>query len=91
MCFFKCFTSKFNFLIKNLPFLDPRKFVFTSSKDVVCGDVFIDDYLGNLERSPAKTKLLFTSYHNKHFTDEELKQKNIKRVNGWEEVCKTLL
>lgn len=85
------FTNKYNFLIKNLPFLDPKKFIFTSSKDVVTGNVLIDDYFGNLERSSAKTKLLFTAYHNKHFTDEELKNKGIIRVKDWEDVCAKLL
>ena len=85
------FTSKYNFLIKNLPFLDPRKFVFTSSKSIICGDIFIDDYLGNLDNSTASKKLLFTSYHNKHFSDEKLKEKNIIRVSNWNEICKLLL
>lgn len=85
------FTSKFNFLINKLPFLDPKKFIFTSSKDVICGDILIDDYLGNLETSKATTKLLFSSYHNRHFTTDILKQKNIIRVSGWSEICKILL
>ena len=85
------FSYKFNFLIKNLGFLDPNKFVFTSSKDIVCGDILIDDYHSNLKSSQAKTKLLFDSYHNKHFLDSELKKEKIERVCGWRGVCDKLL
>ena len=86
----KMFSSKFNFLVKNFPFLDPKKFVFTSSKELIKGDVIIDDYFHNL-RSDIKTKLLFTSYHNKDFSDEELKERGAERVDSWEEVCNRLL
>ncbi|MBQ3047853.1 MAG: hypothetical protein IJD48_02440 [Clostridia bacterium] len=86
----KLFASKYNYLLKRLPFLDPKKFIFTSSKELIKGDVIIDDYFHNL-RSDIKTKLLFTSYHNKDFTDEELKKRGVERVNSWEEICKKLL
>ena len=86
----KLFGFKYDYLLKELPFLDPNKFIFTSSKDIVCGDVFIDDYLHNLNGN-IKTKLLFSTYHNKHFTDEELASKGVKRVDSWQEICKILL
>lgn len=86
----KLFASKYNYLLKNLPFLDPKKFIFTNSKELIKGDVIIDDYFHNL-RCDIKRKLLFTSYHNKEFTDQELKERGAERVNSWEEICEKLL
>ncbi len=84
------FASKYNFLLKNFPFIDPKRFVFTSSKDIVSGDIFIDDYFHNL-RSKIKTKFLFTSYHNQNFTDEELKKRGVVRVKDWLDIEQKLL
>ena len=39
----------------------------------------------------ARLKLLFTAYHNKNMTEEELKENNFVRVNGWKEVEEILL
>ena len=78
------------YLIKKLPFLDPKKFIFTSSKQLVKGDVIIDDYFGNL-KGDIPQKFLFDSYHNKEKTDEELKERGVVRVKGWKEVCEILL
>lgn len=36
-------------------------------------------------------KMLFTAYHNKDITDEELKDNEVIRVNGWKEIEKILL
>lgn len=86
----KLFSYKYEYLLKELPFLDPYKFVFTSAKEIICGDILIDDYFHNL-RGNIQTKLLFTSYHNKHFSDEELAERGVKRVNSWQEICEILL
>lgn len=86
----KLFASKFNYLVKNLPFLDPAKFIFTSSKDICCGDILIDDFFHNF-RCNISTKLLFESYHNKKITDEELKERGVTRVKNWQDVCEKLL
>ena len=86
----RLFSSKYEYLIKNLPFLDPKKFIFTSSKQLVKGDVVIDDYFSNLKGDIPK-KFLFDSYHNKEKTEEELKARGVQRVKGWKEVCDILL
>lgn len=86
----KLFSSKYQFLIKELPFLDPKKFIFTSAKDVICGDIIIDDYFHNL-RANIPVKLLFDSYHNKEITDEMIAERGAQRVKGWKEVCDILL
>lgn len=86
----KFFMDKYNWLIKNFPFLDPNKFILTNTKNLLQADIQIDDRLTNLEGNIG-TKLLFSSYHNKNITDEELKEKNVIRVNGWLEIEKLLL
>lgn len=84
------FKYKYDFLIKNFPFLSPRKFIFTNSKEALCGDIIIDDYLDNLS-GDFKEKYLFTSYHNKDFTLEKLSALGVRRVNSWKEIEKILL
>ncbi len=84
------FMHKFQFLTENFPFLDPEKFIFTSSKDVIKGDIFIDDRLDNL-RGDIKQKLLFTAYHNKNIPDSEIKKEGAIRVDSWKEIAEILL
>ncbi len=80
---------KFEFLIKNFPFIEPKKFVFLNNKNIIKCDIRIDDKLSNLEE--AKTKILFTAYHNKTISNEELKERNVVRVNNWKEIKNILL
>ena len=82
--------NKFNFLNKNFPFLDRRKYVFTGSKDIVKCDIRIDDKIENLIGDDSK-KYLFTAYHNKTISKEELDKLGIIRVNSWLELSKILL
>lgn len=84
------FAYKYEFLINNFPFLSPQKFIFTNSKEIISADIMIDDYLSNL-KGDIKQKFLFTSYHNKNFSDKELEEKGVRRVNSWKEVCQILL
>ena len=91
----KIFKDKYNFLIEHLPFLDPRKYIFTSTKNIFKADIQIDDRLQNLE-SDIETRILFPSYHNKNYTDEELKEKGIIRAGhewrtAWAETEKILM
>jgi len=83
-------NNKFNWLQINLPFINRSNYVFTDNKDVIDCDVKIDDKLSNLSGN-AKTKLLFTAYHNKRLTNEELNKKQVQRVNNWKEIEKILL
>ena len=89
------FKNKYDFLRKNLPFINPQKFILTSSKNMVKADIQIDDYLPNFDND-TKLKILFQSYHNKNIDDEILKEKNIIRAGydwktGWQEISKILL
>ena len=86
----KTLCDKYNFLIKNFPFIDPHKFIFISNKELLEADIRIDDSPKKL-LGKARLKLLFTAYHNKDMSDKELKENNFVRVNGWKEVEEILL
>ena len=92
----KAFSDKYNYLISVLPFLDPNKFIFTSSKYLLVADILIDDRLNNLKSNNIDTKILFPSYHNQNITDNELINNNVIRAgydwnDGWNEVEKILV
>lgn len=82
--------NKFDYLSKKLPFIDPKKFIFLSDKELVDADIRIDDSVDKL-KGKAEMKLLFTAYHNKNIADDELKEKKLTRVNSWKEIEKILL
>lgn len=86
----KNLKNKFEWLYKNLPFISPENYVFTSKKEIVNCDIKIDDKLSNLD-GDAEMKLLFTAYHNKNISEKELENKNVKRVNGWKHIEEILL
>ena len=91
----KNFLDKFNFLYKNLPFINPEKYIFTNSKNMFKADIQIDDRLSHLQNNIG-IKILFPSYHNKDISLENLKKYNIVKAgndwkNGWNEVEKILI
>lgn len=77
--------NKFEYLCKNLPFLSPNNFIFTTNKEIIDCEIKIDDKLSNL-KGKAETKLLFTAYHNQEIANEELNKENVIRVNNWKEI-----
>lgn len=81
--------NKYDFLIKNFPFLSPMNFVFVGNKSILKSDVKIDDKIENLVNGDIK--ILFTAYHNKNISDEELKNKGIIRAKNWLDIKKILL
>ena len=85
----KILLYKHKWLIENLPFIRPENFIFTNRKDAIPTDIIIDDKLDNL--GSAETKILITAYHNKEISDEELKAKNVIRVNNWNDIAEILL
>ena len=89
------YKDKFDFLVKLLPFINPKHFIFTSSKHLIKADIIIDDLIDNL-KNDIELKILFPSYHNKEYTADELKSFGIIRAgydwqNGWEEIKKIFL
>ena len=80
--------QKFNYLKKELPFINPYQYIFTSNKSIINTDIKIDDKISNLEN--AKRKLLFTAYHNKNIKNKYLIENNIERVDEWKDVKKLL-
>ena len=84
------YKHKYDFLIKNFPFLNPENFIFTGTKNLFKADVQIDDRLNNLQ-GDITTKLLFDSYHNRNISDEELSATGVKRIHNWKEIENILL
>lgn len=81
--------NKYNFLYEKLDFIEPKNYIFTADKSIVNCDIKIDDKISNIEG--AKTKLLFSAWHNKDLSDEYLQEQNIIRVNNWKEIGEILL
>lgn len=80
--------NKYDYLYERLDFLNPRDFVFTANKSVINTDIKLDDKPVNLKG--ASTKLLFSAWHNKKMTKEELDKEKIIRVDNWKDVHKVL-
>lgn len=80
---------KYDYLIKNFPFLNPNNFIFTGDKSIINCDIKIDDRVENLKN--ADKKILFTAYHNKNISDDELKKNTIIRSNNWKKIKNLLL
>lgn len=76
--------QKYEFLINNFPFINPNNIIFLGNKSVLNCDIKIDDRIDNLDG--AKTKILFTAWHNKNISKDELNNKGIKRANNWKEI-----
>ena len=81
---------KYEWILKNMPFIDPKKIVLTGSKDIIMCDIKIDDKVSNL-KGYGKTKLLMDQLHNQKYSFEELTNLNIKRVYDWQQVESILL
>ena len=81
---------KYEWILKNMPFIDPKKIILTGSKDIIMCDIKIDDKVSNL-KGYGDTKLLMDQLHNQKYSFEELTNLNIKRVYDWQQVESILL
>ncbi len=81
---------KYEWIRKNLPFIDPKKIILTGSKDLIMCDIKIDDKFGNL-KGYGETKLLLDHLHNREFTREELEERGVRRVVSWLQIRDILL
>lgn len=77
--------EKSNWLTKHFPFLSWKQIVFCGTKEIVYGDIMIDDHFKNLDTFKGQT-ILFTQPHN---IDKSV-NKHI-RVNSWKEIETILL
>lgn len=83
----RVFCDKFNFIINNLPFINPNNIILTGKKDLICGKYMIDDKLENLiKNNNVKYKILFTAYHNRDISSSELEKNNIIRVDNYKQL-----
>ena len=69
-------------LFKYFPFLSWDQVIVTTRKQMIRGDVLIDDGIHNLEGGQYK-KVLMTAPHNIHYDAEA---HGMVRVNSWKEI-----
>ena len=77
-------TEKVLWLNQYYPFITWQQMVFCGRKDIVSGDIMIDDHPKNLDTFSGE-KILFTQPHNIH-----LDMSHCLRVNHWDEIVKIL-
>lgn len=73
-------------LFRCFPFLSWDQVIITSHKQMVRGDVLIDDGIHNLEGG-AYRKILFTAPYNRHYDAEA---NHMIRVSGWDEIIRII-
>lgn len=71
-------------LFKYFPFIPYENIIVSRKKQMISGDILIDDGIHNLGGNYMG--MLFTANHNKSVTDEELMKLNAVRVDNWKEV-----
>ncbi len=69
-------------LFKYFPFLNWNQLIITSNKQLIRGDVLIDDGIHNLEGGDF-IKILMTAPHNRLYNAED---NGMIRVHSWEEI-----
>ena len=74
------------FLFGHFPFLTPEQVIITLKKQMIRGDVLIDDGVHNLTGGDYK-KILMTMPHNKNYDAEK---NGMIRVNDWAEAEKAV-
>ena len=80
---------KCEFLQRNYPFIPTKNNTFINDKLMLDAELRIDDRIGNL--GIIGINLLFSAYHNKNIEKEELENKQILRVNDWEDIGNKVL
>ena len=69
-------------LFRYFPFLSWNQVIITGRKQLIRGDVLIDDGIHNLEGGEYK-KILFTAPHNRYYDAEG---NGMIRVSSWDEI-----
>lgn len=70
-------------LFRYFPFISPRQVIITGRKQMIRGDVLIDDGIHNLEGGEYK-KILFTKPYNRAYDAEA---NGMVRVHNWDEIA----
>lgn len=83
-----CLKDKYEYLRENLPMIPKDRYIFVNHKDLLRFDIRLDDRVSNLTQGDLL--LLYSAWHNRTIKNEELKEKNIIRVDNWQEVDKML-
>jgi len=78
------YRDKYLWLEENLPYLGKPNLVLTHRKDLVMGDILVDDGPHNIIKSPAKLKIIFDHPWNRHLQD-------YIRVLDWKQLTRILL
>ncbi len=73
-------------LFRYFPFLSWEQVIITGRKQMIRGDVLIDDGIHNLEGGSYR-KILFTAPHNRHYDAEA---NGMVRVNTWDEAVRII-
>lgn len=71
-----------NVLFKYFPYLSMNNVIITSQKQLIHGDILIDDALHNLEGGQYM-KLLFDAPHNRSYS---VSDNDMVRVHNWDEI-----
>lgn len=83
--------QKYDFLLQNFDFLNPDNLVFLTDKSTLYCHIRIDDNIKNLNGPGIERKFLYTAYHNRNISKQELESQNIERIDNWNHVKKLLL
>ena len=78
-------AEKVEWLEEHFPFVPWQRIVLCGSKQIVRGDIMIDDHFKNLDFFEGR-RLLFTQPHNQGHHE-----RGHERVNSWEEIAGLLL
>lgn len=80
---YKSIFAKYTYVLKRyFSFIDWNHVIITSNKQLISGDILIDDGPHNLENGKY-IKILFTAPHNKSYNAEE---NGMIRVSSWSQV-----
>ena len=80
---YKNLNYKVNILEKHFPFISITKLITCYNKDLIKGDLLVDDYINNIKDRNLDS-ILCTSVHNRNLNIS--KYSHITRCNNWKEI-----
>lgn len=76
-------VDKLAWVQRYLPFIPKKNIIVTARKDLIHGDIMVDDSPANLAETPARHKVVFDYAYNRHVLDAE-------RVHNWPELVEAV-